>query len=349
MRLNRKTVLVGGVAIGGTNAVVVQSMLNKKPSDIEDNIAQARALEAAGCGIIRAAAPTVESAKLFYALKQAVKVPIVADIHFDYKIALECVAAGVDKIRLNPGNIGDEQRIKAVVNACSAKNIPIRIGVNAGSLEKNILEKYGSPTAAALCESAMDHVRILEKFDFENIIISLKSSNVKTVIEAYTLLAQSCNYPLHVGVTEAGTYKTGLIKSALGIGALLLAGIGDTIRVSLAGDPLLEVDAGYEILRTAGHKVGGAEIIACPTCGRTNINVEEIAQQVQQRIKITDKPLKIAIMGCVVNGPGEAREADVGIAGAADGSAVLFAKGEKIKVLKGDIVEQLFEYIKTMN
>ena len=262
------------------------------------------------------------------AIKNAVEIPFVADIHFNYKIALACVDAGADKIRLNPGNIGADENVRAVARACNAKNIPIRIGVNAGSLEKEILARYGAPVPEALVESALYHVGLLEKHDFNNIVISIKSSNVPTMMAAYRLLSEKCDYPLHVGVTEAGTYRVGLIKSGMGIGGLLLEGIGDTLRVSLTDDPEKEVQAGYDILRAAGHAVGGPEIISCPTCGRTNIAVAQIADEVERRLQGYKKPVKVAVMGCVVNGPGEAREADIGVAGGKD-EALLFIRGEK--------------------
>ena len=280
------------------------------------------------------------------AIKNAVDIPFVADIHFDYRIALACVEAGADKIRINPGNIGSDENVRAVARACNAKNIPIRIGVNAGSLEKEILARYGAPTPEAMVESAMYHVRLLEKHDFNNIVISIKSSNVPRMMAAYRLLSQQCDYPLHVGVTEAGTYRMGLIKSGMGIGGLLLDGIGDTIRVSLTDEPEKEVLAGLDILRAAGHKVPGPEIISCPTCGRTNIPVANIAQQVEEELRRRgfNRSIKIAVMGCVVNGPGEAREADIGIAGGKD-EALLFIKGERIRMLRGDIVGQLVDEV----
>ncbi len=328
-----KTVKVGNIALGN-GKIYVQSMLNVPADDIESSVKQAVELEKAGCEIIRAAVPKVENAELIYALKNAVSVPIVADIHFDYKIALACVDAGVDKIRINPGNIGSDDMIKAVANACKAKNIPIRIGVNSGSLEKSLLEKYGSPTAEALVESALGHVRLLNKFDFDDIVISIKSSNVKLMISAYRLLAQQTNYPLHLGVTEAGTERMGLIKSAIGIGSLLCDGIGDTIRVSLTADPLQEVYAGKDILKACGLGKG-AEIVSCPTCGRTKIDLISLANKVEDMLKTVDKPIKVAVMGCAVNGPGEAREADVGIAGG-NGEGLIFRKGQVLRKVPED-------------
>lgn len=344
MRKVKREVKIGNVVIGGHNPVAVQTMLNVPVADIPGNVAQAKRVVEAGCQILRASVPSPEDVRIVEAVKNAVDVPFVADIHFNYKIALACVDAGVDKIRINPGNIGADENVRAVARACNAKNIPIRIGVNAGSLEKEILAKYGAPVPEALVESAMYHVALLEKHDFNNIVISIKSSNVPTMMQAYRLLSEKCDYPLHVGVTEAGTYRMGLIKSGMGIGGLLLEGIGDTLRVSLTDDPEKEVQAGYDILRAAGHAVGGPEIISCPTCGRTNIQVAQIADEVEKRLKGYKKPIKVAVMGCVVNGPGEAREADIGIAGGKD-EALLFIRGEKIRMLRGDIVGQLVDEI----
>ena len=343
-RVRKREVQIGKVRIGGDNPIAVQTMLNVPVADIAGNVAQARRVAEAGCQILRASVPTLEDVRIVDAVKNAVDIPFVADIHFDYRIALACVDAGADKIRINPGNIGADDRVKAVANACNAKNIPIRIGVNAGSLEKEILARYGAPTPQALVESALYHVRLLEKHDFNNIVISIKSSNVPTMMEAYRLLSEACDYPLHVGVTEAGTYRMGLIKSGMGIGGLLLQGIGDTLRVSLTDEPEKEVQAGYDILRAAGYPVAGPEIISCPTCGRTNIPVARIAQEVEERLRGYHKPVKVAVMGCVVNGPGEAREADIGIAGGKD-EALLFIRGEKIRMLRGDIVGQLVDEV----
>ena len=303
MRKLRREVKIGSLRIGGENPIAVQSMLNVPVKDIAGNVAQAKRLEQAGCQIIRVTVPTPADAAVVTAIKKEVSIPLVADIHFDYRAAIAAAEAGADKIRINPGNIGGDDRVAAVVRACKERGLPIRIGVNAGSLEKDLLEKYGSPTPEALCESAMRHVRILEKHDFEDIVISIKSSNVPTVIAAYRLLAETCDYPLHVGVTEAGTYRMGLIKSAMGIGGLLLEGIGDTLRVSLTDEPEKEVQAGFDILRAAGFAVPGPEVISCPTCGRTNIKVAEIAQEVERRLTGCKKPIKVAVMGCVVNGP----------------------------------------------
>ena len=342
----KREVKIGSVTIGGTNPVAVQTMLNVPIRDVEGNVAQAKRVAALGCQILRASVPTMADVRIVEAIKNAVDIPFVADIHFDYRIALACVEAGADKIRINPGNIGSDENVRAVARACNAKNIPIRIGVNAGSLEKEILARYGAPTPEAMVESAMYHVRLLEKHDFNNIVISIKSSNVPRMMAAYRLLSQQCDYPLHVGVTEAGTYRMGLIKSGMGIGGLLLDGIGDTIRVSLTDEPEKEVLAGLDILRAAGHKVPGPEIISCPTCGRTNIPVANIAQQVEEELRRRgfNRSIKIAVMGCVVNGPGEAREADIGIAGGKD-EALLFIKGERIRMLRGDIVGQLVDEV----
>ena len=349
MRQLKREVKIGNVTIGGKNPIAVQTMLNVPVEDIEGNVAQAKRCEAAGCQILRVTCPSAADAKCIEAVKNAVNIPIVADIHFDYKAALACADVGVDKIRINPGNIGDDDRVKAVVQACQQKNIPIRIGVNGGSLEKHILAKYGAPVPEAMVESALYHVRLLQKYDFDNIVISIKSSNVPRMMAAYRLLASQTDYPLHVGVTEAGGNRMGLIKSGMGIGGLLMEGIGDTLRVSLTDEPENEVYAGYDILRAAGYAVAGPEIISCPTCGRTQYPMIEIANEVEARLRDEGfkKPLKIAIMGCVVNGPGEASDADIGIAGGKD-EALLFIRGEKIRMLKGDIVGQLLEEIHKM-
>lgn len=344
MRQVKREVKVGNVVLGGNNPVAVQTMLNAHAKDVQANVEQAVRVAQAGCQILRFSVPTMEDVRLIEAIKKEVDIPLIADIHFDYRIALECVAAGIDKVRINPGNIGSDDRVKQVVEACKSKNIPIRIGVNAGSLEKEVLAKYGAPVPQALVESALYHIRLLEKHDFNDIVVSIKSSNVRTMMDAYRLLNEQCDYPLHVGVTEAGTYRMGLIKSGMGIGGLLLEGIGDTLRVSLTDEPEKEVQAGFDILRAAGHAVNGPEIISCPTCGRTNIQVAEIANEVERRLKGYKKPVKVAVMGCVVNGPGEAREADIGIAGGKD-EALLFIRGEKIRMLRGDIVGQLVEEV----
>ena len=323
-----KKVKIGNCVFGGEK-IYIQSMLNVPADDVENSVKQAVELEKAGCEIIRAAVPRVENADLIEALKNAVNAPIVADIHFDYKIALACIERGVDKIRINPGNIGSEDGVKAVADACRAKNIPIRIGVNSGSLEKRLLEKYGSPTPEALVESALEHVKLLNKYDFDDIVISIKSSNVRLMIAAYRLLAQKTNYPLHLGVTEAGTERMGMIKSAVGIGSLLCDGIGSTIRVSLTADPIKEVYAAKDILRACGL-YEGAEIVSCPTCGRTKIDLISLAAEVEKLLADVKKPIKVAVMGCAVNGPGEAREADIGIAGG-NGEGLIFRKGQILR------------------
>lgn len=347
-RRKSRKVKIGNLYIGGGEHIAVQSMLNVPAHDVEGNVRQALALEKAGCEIIRVSVPDKEAVKTVEALKAAVKAPIVADIHFDYKLALDSLAAGVDKIRLNPGNIGSDDRVKAVADECLRKGVPIRIGVNSGSLEKEILAKYGSPTPEAMCESAMYHVRLLEKFDFDNIVISIKSSDVQKMYEAYELLAEKCDYPLHLGVTEAGTQRMGLIKSAIGIGGLLLRGIGDTIRVSLTADPVNEVYAGFDILKAAGLLTDTPTLVSCPTCGRTKIDLISIASQVEEHLRSVKKDIKVAVMGCAVNGPGEAREADIGIAGG-DGCGLIFKKGEIIrKVPEEDIVTELLSEIEKM-
>lgn len=347
-RRKTKKIKLGNTFIGGDAPITVQSMLNKPAHDIEASVKQAAELEKAGCQIIRGAIPDMEAVKLIPALKEAVSVPIVADIHFDYRLAIEAVAAGVDKVRINPGNIGSDDRVKAVVEACKQKNIPIRIGVNSGSVEKEILARYGSPTPEAMVESAMYHASLLEKFDFDDIVISIKSSNVENMISCYELAAEKCDYPLHLGVTEAGTERMGLIKSGAGIGSLLMHGIGDTIRVSLTADPVREVYAGIDILKALGIRKDGVQIVSCPTCGRTKIDLIRVANEVEEGLKNCRKPLKVAVMGCVVNGPGEAKEADIGIAGG-DGCAVLIKKGEIIrKINENDIVSELLSEIEKM-
>ena len=315
-------------------------MLNVPSTDVEGSVRQAKALEAAGCELIRAAVPDQAAVRLIAALKEAVSVPIVADIHFDYRLALESAAAGVDKIRINPGNIGDDSRVKAVADACRTRGIPIRVGVNSGSVEKEILAKYGGPTPEALVESALYHASLLERFDFHDIVLSLKSSTVDSTIRAYELCAARCDYPLHLGVTEAGTARMGLIKSAIGIGSLLQRGIGDTIRVSLTADPVEEVRAGQDILRALGLRPG-PQLVSCPTCGRTRIDLIPIANEVERRLASCRKNIKVAVMGCVVNGPGEAREADVGIAGG-KGEGLLFRKGQILRKVPEDrLVDEL--------
>ncbi|MDF1495147.1 flavodoxin-dependent (E)-4-hydroxy-3-methylbut-2-enyl-diphosphate synthase [Caproiciproducens sp. CPB-2] len=347
MRKSR-TVHAGKVTIGGGSKISVQSMLNIPSTDIDGSVRQAVELEQAGCDIIRAAIPSRDAIPLIPAIKNAVQVPLVADIHFDYHLALEAVEAGVDKIRINPGNIGSDDHVKAVADACRRKNIPIRIGVNSGSLEKEILEKYGGPTPQALVESALYHASLLEKYDFHDIVLSIKSSDVNKMIQAYELAAQSCDYPLHLGVTEAGTERMGLIKSAIGIGSLLQRGIGDTIRVSLTADPVKEVAAGFDILRALDLNTEGIQFVSCPTCGRTRIDLIRLANEAEQRLAGCKKNLKVAVMGCAVNGPGEAREADIGIAGG-DGVGLLFKKGRIIrKVPEDQLLDCLMQEIDQM-
>lgn len=336
-------VKVGNCVLDGKH-IYIQSMLNVIADDIEGNVRQAVELEKAGCEIIRTAVPDMNAVRLISALKSAVKIPVVADIHFDYRLALASADAGADKIRINPGNIGDMDRVKQVADKCRSKNIPIRIGVNSGSLEKELLLKYGSPTPEALVESALNHARLLERFDFENIVISIKSSDVRRMIKSYRLASEKCNYPLHLGVTEAGTERMGLIKSAVGIGSLLCDGIGETIRVSLTDDPIKEIEAAKDILKCIGKRKG-VQFVSCPTCGRTKINLVKVANEVEKAVKNIDKDIKVAVMGCVVNGPGEAKEADIGIAGG-DGCAVIFKKGEVLRKIKEeDIVSELLKEI----
>ncbi|MBQ8572250.1 MAG: flavodoxin-dependent (E)-4-hydroxy-3-methylbut-2-enyl-diphosphate synthase [Ruminococcus sp.] len=345
---SKNKVKVGNICIGGDSPVTIQSMLNTPAEDINASVLQAKRLEEAGCEIIRAAVPNRDAVKLIYSLKEAINVPIVADIHFDYKIALDCVAAGVDKIRINPGNIGSDDRVKAVADACKKAGVPIRIGVNSGSLEKSILEKYGHPTAEALCESALYHASLLEKFDFNDIVLSMKSSTVATTVKAYELAAEKTDYPLHLGVTETGTEYGGIIKSSAGIGSLLLHGIGDTIRISLTADPVREVVAAKELLRSVGLRNDGVEFVSCPTCGRTKIDLISLANKVQESLSGINKHIKVAVMGCVVNGPGEAKEADIGIAGG-DGCALIFKKGEILRKVPEDmIIDELLKEIEKL-
>ena len=344
-RTKTKQVLVGGLPIGGGAPVSVQSMLSRPAEDFAGSVAQARELEAAGCQLIRAAIPNMAAVPLIEKLKEAVSVPIVADIHFDFRLALEAAAAGVDKIRINPGNIGDEARVKQVADVCRQKKIPIRIGVNSGSLEREILAKYGAPTPEALVESALYHASLLEKFDFTDIVLSMKASHVPTMYAAYELAAQRTDYPLHVGVTEAGTERMGLIRSAAGIGGLLLRGVGDTIRISLTDDPVKEVRAGIDLLRAVGLRQDGPRIVSCPTCGRTRVDLIGLAGRVEEALKDCKKPITVAVMGCAVNGPGEAREADVGIAGG-DGCGLIFRGGEILRKVPEDrLLEELLKEI----
>ena len=350
MTERRKTrqVTAGNLKIGGGAHISVQSMLNARAEDVEGNVRQAKALESAGCEIVRLTVPNQEAVKTLAAVKEAVSIPVVADIHFDYQCALESVAAGVDKIRINPGNIGSDDRVKAVADACRLHNVPIRIGVNSGSVEKEILAKYGSPTPDALCESAMHHAALLEKYDFHDIVISIKSSNVQCMFAAYRKIATLCDYPLHLGVTEAGTERMGLIKSAAGIGALLLDGIGDTIRVSMTADPVKEIAAGFDILKAVGLKTDCPQIVSCPTCGRTKIDIISLANEVERRLSTCRKPITVAVMGCIVNGPGEAKEADIGIAGG-KGRAVIFKKGAVLRTVEeSQAVEALMQEIENL-
>lgn len=348
MRRKTRKIRVGNIFIGGDAPISIQSMTNTNTSDIEATVSQIQALTDAGCEIVRVAVPDMEAAEAISKIKAKIKIPLVADIHFNYRLALRAMENGIDKIRINPGNIGSFRHLKEVVHMALEREIPIRIGVNGGSLEKELLQKYGHVCAEALVESAMGHVRLLEELDFYNTVISIKSSDVKISYEAHQLLSQKTDYPLHIGVTEAGTPYSGTIKSAVGIGAMLLYGIGDTIRVSLTGDPVLEVKAAKEILKACGLYNKGVVFVSCPTCGRTQINLIDIAQKVEKALENIDKPIKVAIMGCVVNGPGEAREADIGIAGGKD-SAVLFKRGEIIrKVSESEVVEALLEEIKKL-
>lgn len=347
-RRKTRIVKIGNRAIGGKNKIAVQSMLNVPANDVEGNVKQALELEKAGCEIVRLTVPDTAAVKTLYAVKEAVKIPVVADIHFDYRCALESVAAGADKIRINPGNIGDDSKVKAVADACRLQGVPIRIGVNSGSLEKNILAKYGSPTPEALCESAFYHISLLEKYDFNDIVVSIKSSDVQRMVAAYRLLAGKCDYPLHLGVTEAGTHNMALIKSSIGIGALLLDGIGDTIRVSMTDNPVKEVKAGFDILKGAGIKTDCVRLVSCPTCGRTKIDLISLANQIETALENCNKQITVAVMGCVVNGPGEAKEADIGVAGG-DGCGVLFKHGEVLrKVSEEEIVPELLKEIDRM-
>ncbi|MBR2411177.1 MAG: flavodoxin-dependent (E)-4-hydroxy-3-methylbut-2-enyl-diphosphate synthase [Clostridia bacterium] len=334
---SKKQVKIAGLTLGGGAPVRVQSMLNTSASDIEGSVAQAKELEKAGCEIIRATVPDLPAVKTIAALKENVGVPIVADIHFDYRMALEALSAGVDKIRINPGNIGSDERVKAVADECKRRGVPIRIGVNSGSVEKEILAKYGAPTPEALVESALYHVSLLEKFDFDDIVISIKSSDVATTCKAYRLMAEKSDYPLHLGVTEAGTERMGLIKSSMGIGALLLDGIGDTIRVSLTAPPVKEVYAGFDILKAAGLRKKGVNLVSCPTCGRTKIDLIGLATRVEEALRSCDKDITVAVMGCIVNGPGEAKEADIGIAGG-NGEGLIFKKGEILRKVSEEML-----------
>ncbi len=343
-----KEVKIGNIVIGSNNPVAIQSMISIPSTDIEGSAAQAEKLEKAGCEILRAAIPDMNAIQLIPAIKDRISIPLVADIHFDYRLALAAVEAGVDKIRINPGNIGSEDRTRQVVEACGNAGVAIRVGVNGGSLSNRFIEKYGAPTAEALAESAMEHVAILEKYGFDNTVISIKSSSVKTMINACRLVAQRCDYPLHLGVTEAGTEHMGIIKNAIGIGSLLVDGIGSTIRVTLTADPVREIYAAKDILKAAGVRQFGVNIVSCPTCGRTRINLIKIASCVEEALKGCEKEITVAVMGCAVNGPGEAREADIGVAGG-NKCGLIFKKGEIIrKVPEEDIITALLDEIERM-
>ena len=343
-----KQIMVGGVPIGGGAPVTIQSMTNTRTDDVEATLHQIRTLAAAGCEIIRVAVPDMAAAKAVGKIKEGSPIPVVVDIHFDYKLALEAIAAGADKVRINPGNIGGADHVKAVAQACAQRGVPIRIGVNGGSLEKPLLAKYGGVCPEAMVESAFGHIRLLNQFDFDDICVSLKSSSVPMTMKAYQLMNQASDYPLHIGVTEAGTVRMGTLKSAVGIGGLLALGIGDTMRVSLSADPVEEVYAAKEILKAAGVRKEGAELVSCPTCGRTRIDLIALANEVEERLKTVDKPITVAVMGCVVNGPGEASAADCGIAGGV-GEGLLFKKGQIVKkVPQEQLVEELFALIDTL-
>ena len=340
-----RQILVGGVPVGGGAPVTIQSMTNTRTDDVRATVDQILRLEEAGCQIIRVAVPDMAAAKAVGAIKARIHIPLVVDIHFDYKLALACVAEGCDAVRINPGNIGGEDRVKAVAEACKARNLPIRIGVNGGSLEKPLLAKYGGVTPEALVESAFGHIALLEQYDFHDICVSLKSSSVVTTMAAYKLMSGKSDYPLHLGVTETGTTRMGTIKSAIGIGGLLALGIGDTLRVSLSADPVEEVYAAKDILKALGMAANEPNLVSCPTCGRTRIDLIDLAHQVEDRLKEVHKPITVAVMGCVVNGPGEAAAADVGIAGG-QGEGLLFRKGEIVKkVPQEQLVDELFTLI----
>lgn len=347
-RRNTKEIKIGNIYIGGENKIAIQSMLNIPSFDIDKNICQAKELEKAGCDIVRVAVPDEEALNIILKLKKEINMPVVADIHFDYRLAIKSAELGADKIRINPGNIGDDDKVKQVVDVCKKKNIPIRIGVNSGSIEKNILNKYKKACPEAMVESAMFHVKLLEKYDFDNIVLSLKCSNVIDTVKSYKIISEKVKYPLHLGVTESGTLKSGIIKSSIGIGSLLLDGIGDTIRVSLTSVPVDEIKVAKQILKNTGHLKEGVDIISCPTCGRTRIDVIKIASRVEELVKDIDKDIKVAIMGCVVNGPGEAKDADIGVAGG-NGCGVIFKKGKIVKKIdEEDIEKELIEAIKSL-
>jgi len=340
-RENTKVIQIGNIKIGGGNPIAFQSMTNTKTEDAEATIRQIKALEAAGCEIIRCTVPTMEAAKALPEIKKQISIPLIADIHFDYRLAIAAIENGADKIRINPGNIGDSAKVRAVVEAAKSRNVPIRVGVNSGSLEKELVAKYHGVTAEGLVESAMDKLRMIEEMDYDNLVVSIKSSDVMMCVKAHELLAKQCPYPIHVGITEAGTVYSGSVKSAVGLGIILNEGIGDTIRVSLSGDPLEEIKAAKLILRALGLRKGGIEVVSCPTCGRTQIDLIKLANQVETMVQEFPLDLKVAVMGCVVNGPGEAKEADLGIAGG-KGEGLLIRRGEIIrKVPEGELLEAL--------
>lgn len=343
-----KQINIGGVPVGGGAPIPIQSMCNTRTDDVAATVAQIHRLEAAGCDIIRVAVPDQAAARAVGAIKEQIHIPLVVDIHFDYRLALESVAAGCDKVRINPGNIGDAERVKAVARACREKGVPIRIGVNGGSLEKPLLARYGGVTPEALVESAFGHIALLHRFDFDDICVSLKSSDVRTTMAAYRLMSERCDYPLHLGVTETGTIRMGTLKSAIGIGGLLGFGIGDTLRVSLSADPVEEVYAARDILKAIGLRREGPDLIACPTCGRTKIDLIPLAQAVEERLKTVTKPITVAVMGCPVNGPGEAAAADVGIAGG-NGKGILFRHGEVVRqVPQEELLDALMALIEEL-
>ena len=341
-REETKVIQIGNVKIGGGNPIAIQSMTNTKTEDVEATAQQILALEAVGCEIIRCAVPTMEAAKALSEIKKRIHIPLVADIHFDYKLAIAAIENGADKIRINPGNIGDVERVRQVVEKAKEKNIPIRVGVNSGSLEKNLVEKYGGVTAEGIVESALDKVRLIEEMGYDNLVVSIKSSDVMMCVKAHELISQVCPYPLHIGITESGTLLSGNIKSSVGLGIMLNQGIGDTIRVSLTGDPLEEIKSAKLILKTLGLRKGGIEVVSCPTCGRTRIDLIGLANQVENMVADIPLDIKVAVMGCVVNGPGEAKEADIGIAGGV-GEGLLIKKGEIVKKVKE---EELLETLR---
>ncbi len=343
-RRKSRVVNIGGVLVGGDNPVVIQSMTNTKTADVAATVSQIHSLEKAGCQIVRSTVPDIESAKAFSEIKKQISIPLVADIHFDHKLAIAAIENGADKIRINPGNIGSADRVRAVVDCAKERNIPIRIGVNSGSLERDILEKYGSVTAEGLCESALINASMIEDMGYDNIVLSLKSSDVLMCSEAHRLIADKCDYPIHVGITEAGSIKSGNIKSAVGLSLILSQGIGDTIRVSLTGDPVEEIYSAKAILRTLGLYKGGIEVVSCPTCGRTNIDLEDLVSRVEKLVLSYDLDIKLAVMGCVVNGPGEAREADLGVCGGR-GEALLIRGSDVIKKVPESQVFEELKYI----